>query len=222
MQDNELIASFEPQLAGYVLVLAFDSLEEMLLEQERIQANHRLDRDEEGTVLPQVETMWMGQSQVGTRLLMSDQIKTQLLVASVAGLEEIERARREWAQQRMQASAALVATQGVSSGWAPSSDQLDMLERYALEVLEPHPAGSGEHSPRVKLYVAREGFNWFCKDHDRPDLQFAGSTGGRAFSGVLQAMFPDDVRVRRGQGNNPYLHGLRRKEGVNPKYFKRD
>ena len=221
MQDNELLASFEPRLAGYVLVMAFDDLEELLLEQERIQANHRQERDAEGAMLPQVETLWMGQSQVGQRSLMADEIQLLGLIASTAGLKEIEEARRGWARSRMQASAMLESKRGVSLAWAPSTEQMDMLEKYALEVLEPNPAGNGEGSPRIKLHLAREGFNWYCKDHDRPDLQFVGTAGGRAFSAVLQTMFPDDAAVRRGEGNNPYMHGLRRKSGVNPKYFKR-
>jgi hypothetical protein len=97
---------------------------------------------------------------------------------------------------------------------------MDMTERYAELVLEPHPAGNGEHTPRIKVSVARDGYNWFARDRDRADLVFEGSAGGRAFSAVLQAMFPEEVVVRRSEAGHPYIHGLRRKDGVNRKYFR--
>jgi hypothetical protein len=221
MQDNELIASFEPRKAGWVLVMQFDELEDMLLEQERIHALHRQDRDDEGAPLPQVETLWMGETQVGGREMMAGQVRTALLVASEAGMRETEEARRSWAQSRMQASTLLPVSRGVSEGWAPSSDQVDMLRKWAAECTEPAPAGGGESSPRIKTNVAREGFNLFARDHGRPDLSFLGSAGGRAFSRVLQNLLPDSVQVRRGSASNVYIHGLQRREGTNPKYFKR-
>jgi hypothetical protein len=222
MEDNELIASFEPKLKGWVLVLAFDDLEEMLLEQERIQSLHRQERDDEGAPLPQVEALWMGQSQFGQRSMMANQIRMGVLIASEAGLKEVAEARRAWAQSRMQATSMLPAQQGRSEAWHPSVEQIDMLEKWAAECLEPHPAGGEEWTPRIKTHIAREGFNWYCVDHKRPDLQLLGTSGGRAFSGAIQSLFPKVAIARRGEtGNNVYIHGLKRRDGVNPKYFRR-
>lgn len=220
MEDNELIASFEPRLKGWVLVLAFDDVEDMLLEQEKVQALFRRDRDDHGNELPQVETLWMGQTQFGERRLMAGQVAVGALVSSVAGLEEVQQARRAWAQKRLLTSSRLPAKQGTSEGWHPSTDQMDMFDKWAEEVLEPNPAGSESWAPRIKASVARDGFNWYCQDHDRPDLQLHGVPGGKAFSGMLRAMFPEALAVRR-QEQNVYYHGLKRREGVNPKYFKR-
>lgn len=220
MQDNELIASFEPKLAGYVLVLAFDDMEEMLLEQERIQASHRLEVDDEGTPLPQVSTLWMGQSQFGERHLMAGQIRVGALVASEAGLEETRVARQGWARNRMQQNSMIPAGRGMSQAWHPSSEQMDMLNKWALEVVERNPAGRAEWVKRIKVSTAREGYNHFAADQDRPDLQFGGTNGGRAFSAAVQSMFPDDVAVLRSDGGHPYIHGLVRRQGVNPRYFK--
>lgn len=220
MQDNELIASFEPKLKGWVLVMAYDSLEDMFLDQERITAAHRQVVDDEGVALPQVETLWLGESQFGQRLLMSDQISTGLLVSSVAGLKEIELARRGWAQDRMRQTSRLELKKGTSVGWVMSVEQMDIFDRYGMEVLEPSPAGNNPGSPRIKTHIARQGFNFYCMDHDRPDLQLNGVSGGKAFSGALQAMFPEAVAVLQDESGNPYYHGLSRKEGVNRKYFR--
>lgn len=220
MEDNELIASFEPTGRGWVLVMAFDDLEELLLEQERIQALHRADRDEEGTVLPQVETLWMGQSQFGMRHLMNGQVATGLLVSSVANLEETASARRAWAQKRMQTSSAITVGRGMSASWNPSTDQMDMLERWAEDCIEPDPAGSEEWTKRIKVSVAREGFKQYALDRDRPDLSFEGSNGGKAFAAVIKQMFQGAVAVRRSDAGHPYLHGLKRRDGVNRRYFK--
>jgi hypothetical protein len=220
LEDNELIASFEPEVKGYVLVLAFDDLEEMLLEQERIQALHRADRDEEGAALPQVETLWMGQSQFGRRSMMGGQVAVGALVSSEAGLEEIATARRAWAQKRMQASSAITVGRGMSASWNPSTEQMDMIERWAEDCIEPDPAGSEEWTKRIKVSVAREGFKQFCLDRDRPDLSFEGSAGGKAFAATLKQMFGSALAVRRSDAGHPYLHGLRRRDGVNRRYFK--
>jgi hypothetical protein len=220
MQDNELLASFEPKLVGYVMVLAFDDLEEMLLEQERIQANHRQVRDDEGNLLPQVDTLWMGQSQYGERSMMAGQIRLGALIASEAGITEIQQARKAWAQSRMQQNSMLPAEQGMSEAWHPSTEQMDMLAQYTQHVVEPNPAGRANWTKRIKVSVARAGFNEFAQDQGRPDLQFTGSNGGKAFSAALQSLFPDEVAVLRSAGGHPYVHGLRRREDANPRYFR--
>jgi len=220
VQDNELIASFKPETKGWVLVLAFDDLGEALIEQERIMALHREDRNEEGEALPQVETLFLGPAQYGERKLMAGGITTGLLVASTQGLAETAEARRDWARQRMQRSSAITVKRGMSAAWNPSNDQMDMLERWSEECLEPDPAGSEEWSKRIKVSVAREGFRQFCLDRDRPDLAFEGSNGGKAFSAALRLIFRDVVQVRRSDAGHPYIHGLMRREGVNRRYFR--
>jgi hypothetical protein len=220
VQDNELIASFEPRLKGYVLVLAFDDIEDMLLQQERIQALFRNTRDDEGKPLPQVETLWMGQSQYGERSLMSGQVRVGALVSSEAGLVEVQNARKEWAQNRMMTTTTLPSKQGTAEPWRANTEQMDMIVKWAQDVLEPHPAGNTDGTPRIKSGIAREGYNWFCLDHDRPELRLEGVPGGKAFSGALQSIFPKELRVDR-LGNNVYFYGLRRKQGANPKHFKR-
>jgi hypothetical protein len=220
VQDNELIASFEPKTRGWVLVMAFDDLGEALIEQERIQALHREDRDEEGAALPQVETLFLGPAQYGERKLMAGGITTGLLVASTQALNETAEARRDWARQRMQRSSVITVKRGVSAEWAPTNDQMDMLERWAEDVLEPDPAGNEGWTRRIKVSVAREGFRQFALDRDRPDLAFEGSNGGKAFSAALQAMFSGAAAVRRSEAGHPYVHGLRRKDGANRRYFR--
>jgi hypothetical protein len=220
MEDNELIASFEPKLRGYVLVVAFDDLESMFLEQERIQANFRQTRDDEGKPLPQTETLWMSESQLGERQMMAGQVRTGLLVTSEARIKEIEEARRGWAQTRMQRHAVIKAQQGVSSGWEPDTEQHDFTVKWVENVLELHPAGR-DNSPRIKVSVAREGFRQFCLDHDCPELAYSGTIGGRQFSAVLKDIFQDDIKVLQNDGRtHSYIHGLCRKEGVNRRYFR--
>lgn len=213
-QDNEIMEFFDPKPAGYVLVLRFDSLEAMLQAQENVMASNR--RFEEGRRLPdQVETALMARPLLGSHRLF-DHFDTLLIAATDDDRLLIESARRDWAAQRSLRESPVPTDFQMSESWRPSAELLDNLEKWDTEAVDEHPAGGD--GPRVKTGRVRAGYNCYCRDIGRPDLQLHGSSGGKVLSAFLQSRHRERM-AKRDQGSNSYYHGLRRKEGAKQEWF---
>lgn len=214
MEDGELIASWEPDKASWTLVLRFEDPEKMFQAQARI-TESMAGWTDEGDRIDDVETAFMGQAQLGRRDMLGGEVVTLLAVTTAAAMAESEVARRTLALAEQKARGP-VGGSLLHQAWRPSSETIDLLERWANEAVTVYPAGGWR--PRAKVHLVREGFNRYVTDHGRPELALTGTAGGRAFSDFVRVRFRDEVEYAR-IGSNPYFTGLCRKAGAKRNWF---
>lgn len=212
--DAETIAGFEPGPGRYVLLLAFDDLEEMAKIRELV-LNRTCGWTDEGDRFDKAEVLAMTRGAVGARPMMDGSVVGRLVVSSADDDERLEQLRREIALVEMQRRAPIAAA--IAERWKPSPEQMDMLEKWAEEAIAVYPAGE-RWRPRAKPARIRKGYNAFCEDHGAPELGLGGVHGGRALVDFLRMRFRDGMEYVP-DPSNPYVQGLHRKEGAKRSWF---
>lgn len=214
-EDGHVMALFDPKPAGYVLVLGFSKLEDMLQVQEHTMGLNRKFDDDGRRLDETVETVTMGRAIVGTHELFGH-FEGTLIAVTNDDKALTEQARRDWSAERSIRQGPTSAVVPLAERWAPTSEQSDWLDKWRDEVIEPHPAG--ENGPRVYTRNLTQGFNSFVTDHRRDDLRLSGIAGGRAVSGMVQAWF--DIRPLRDASNaNPHFKGIQRRPDAKPSWL---
>ena len=214
MDDNELIASFEPSGGRYLLVLAFDDVEDMVKTRERTLAN-LCGWTDQGDRIDKVEVVAMTRGAYGQRSGVDGSVALKLLVSSAQDDEDMEQLRKSIAIEEIKRRAPIGAL--VAERWKPSPEHMDMLEKWAEEaiaVFEP----VNDWRPRAKPARIRKGYNSFCEDHGAPELTLHGIHGGRALVDFLKLRFGDDLQYLY-DPNNPYIQGLYRKPNAKQSWF---
>ncbi len=214
MDDGELIASFDPAGGRYLLVLAFDDVEDM------VKARHRVIRDfcgwtEDGDRFDRAEVIALSRGAVGKREAFGGTVCLRLLVSSAEDDASLEQLRKAVALEEVKHRAPIGAS--ITEAWQLGPEQMDMLEKWADEVVETYPAGKGWR-PKAKTARIRQGYNTFCVDHGAPELQVIGVHGGRAFVEFLRTRFRDEFEYVL-SGSNPYSVGLYRKPTAKRGWF---
>lgn len=212
--DGEIIAAWEPGPARFVLVLAFDELEDMARARE-LTLSAMCGWTDEGERFDRAEVVAMTRAAVGTRPMLGGSVTTRLLVSSAEQDRDLEEARRALAVQDLKRRAPVGAT--VVDKWKPDVQQVDLLERWAEDAITAYPAGE-RWRPRAKPARIRKGFNSYAEDHGAPEAQLHGIHGGRALVDFLRARFPDELEYVA-DPSNPYVQGLHRKEGAKRSWF---